>query len=368
MHGQFKDIPRSIPWEKLDHIAYAFAVPEKNGTLTMFDENQLKKIVSQANDNGKGVSLAIGGWTGSLYFSSLVRTSQTRKKFADILVEAVDQYKLNGLNIDWEYPNDPNGISCNRRHPDDTANFLELIQLLRRMLENKYPHEHKLLTAAVSTNVFLDENRNATKSLDPGWAKSMDGFYIMAYDLNGAGSNVTAANAPLHLGATGQRMSGDTSIRAWLNAGIPPERIYLGVPFYGYTHKTTQPITDETGMNVPYDRSIEQIRGDEYDDYSTDPCPGSNGSFSGEYQWRSIVKVGANKNVSDWTAYWDTQTRTPYSFNKHTNQFITFDNPASLSIKSQYVRKHKLGGIMLWSLEMDDKDNSLLNAVQDVRT
>lgn len=43
MHGQFKDIPRSIPWEKLDHIAYAFAVPEKNGTLTMFDENQLKK-------------------------------------------------------------------------------------------------------------------------------------------------------------------------------------------------------------------------------------------------------------------------------------------------------------------------------------
>lgn len=47
------------------------------------------------------------------------------------------------------------------------------------MLEDKYPHEHKLLTAAVSAYVFLDENRNATKTLDPAWAKSMDGFYIM---------------------------------------------------------------------------------------------------------------------------------------------------------------------------------------------
>lgn len=47
------------------------------------------------------------------------------------------------------------------------------------MLEHRYPHEHKLLTAAVSAYVFLDENRNATKSLDPAWAKSMDGFYIM---------------------------------------------------------------------------------------------------------------------------------------------------------------------------------------------
>lgn len=47
------------------------------------------------------------------------------------------------------------------------------------MLEKKYPHEHKLLTTAVSANVFLDEDHNATKTLEHGWATYMDGFYIM---------------------------------------------------------------------------------------------------------------------------------------------------------------------------------------------
>lgn len=40
-------------------------------------------------------------WTGSIYFSILVRTTQSRRKFANALMDAVDKYNLNGLNIDW---------------------------------------------------------------------------------------------------------------------------------------------------------------------------------------------------------------------------------------------------------------------------
>lgn len=65
------------------------------------------------------------------------------------------------------------------RNPKDTANFLSLIKLLRRMLERKYPNEHKLLTTAVSAYVFLDENRQSIQTLDKDWGKHMDGFYIM---------------------------------------------------------------------------------------------------------------------------------------------------------------------------------------------
>lgn len=190
---------------------------------------------------------------------------------------------------------------------------------------------------------------------------------FQAYDINGEGGNQTAANAPLHLGQTGQLVSADTSIRSWVEAGFPSERIYLGVPFYGYTHKTLSPITKETGMNVSYDRSIEQIKGDEYDSYSKDPCKGSNYTFSGEIQWRSIVKAGANSNESGWETYWDEKTSTPYAYHNGKQQFITYDNPASLITKSNYVKQHKLGGIMLWSLEMDDEKNSLLESLQGVR-
>lgn len=37
------DIPTVIPWEKLDHVAYAFAVPDTSGNLTQFDKAQLMK-------------------------------------------------------------------------------------------------------------------------------------------------------------------------------------------------------------------------------------------------------------------------------------------------------------------------------------
>lgn len=71
------DIPASIPWNKLDHISYAFAIPNKSGTLSGFNKPQLIKgffaffffqlelilyiVVKEAHAHGKGVSLAIGG-------------------------------------------------------------------------------------------------------------------------------------------------------------------------------------------------------------------------------------------------------------------------------------------------------------------
>lgn len=189
-----------------------------------------------------------------------------------------------------------------------------------------------------------------------------------AYDINGEHSDSTAPNAPLHLAETGQRVSVDSSIKSWIKAGVPAERIYLGVPFYGYTQKTKKPITPETGMNVLLNRDIPQIKGDEHDDFAKEPCPGSKPTFSGEFQWRTIEESGAAYNSSGWFTFWDQQTSTPYAYKEENSQFITFDNPSSLRIKSEYVRENKLGGIMLWSLEMDDEANSLLNAIQDVRT
>lgn len=47
------------------------------------------------------------------------------------------------------------------------------------MLDEKYPQEHKLITSAVSTYTFKDEQRNSIKRLDEGWSKYMDAFYIM---------------------------------------------------------------------------------------------------------------------------------------------------------------------------------------------
>lgn len=60
---------------------------------------------------------------------------------------------------------------------------MELIKVLRGMLDAKYPHERKLLTSAVSANVFRNHDRKPLEQLDTAWSRDMDAFYIMVIKL-----------------------------------------------------------------------------------------------------------------------------------------------------------------------------------------
>jgi len=44
--------------------------------------------------------LSLGGWTGSLYFSSAVSTDANRTAFATAIVAVVSQYQLDGIEIE----------------------------------------------------------------------------------------------------------------------------------------------------------------------------------------------------------------------------------------------------------------------------
>ncbi|CAO3625466.1 unnamed protein product [Cunninghamella echinulata] len=156
-------------------------------------------------------------------------------------------------------------------------------------------------------------------------------------------------------------------MEAWHEAGIPRQQLVLGVPFYGYTVRTHTKAKYSTSMNYPLHPNRLQIQGDQYDSAEMEPCANAKPTYSGEYQWRSIVQDGILNNQAGWHSIWDRTSKTPYSINLRQKKFLTFDDPASLRIKADFVNRNNLGGIMLWSLEMDDDKNSLLNAIQSVR-
>ncbi|ORZ11431.1 glycoside hydrolase superfamily, partial [Absidia repens] len=351
-------LPSKIAWSKLDLIYYAFAIPDKSGSLGDFDANQLKTVVKEAHSNKKKVSLSVGGWSGSVHFSDLVKSSGSRQKFAKTLIKTVSEYNLDGIDIDWEYPNSPDGVACNSVDKDDTANFLSLMKLLRQDLG-----QHKLITAAVSTMPFYDSNQQPSAKLDPEWTKTVDFLNVMVYDLSGTWNSKTGANAALKNG--GDQGSVEQAIQQWTSAGMSRDQLVVGVPFYGYLAAVDEKATGARAA-VPF-RSKTQIQGDKYDEKGADPCPGAKATFSGEYQYRSIVSEGVQHNKSDWTNFWDHATFTPYAYNTHQKTLLTYDNPASLKAKAEYVVQHKLGGLMIWSLEMDDANHSLLNSMQAVR-
>ncbi len=94
------------------------------------DEANFATLVGLKQQNPSlQVLVSVGGWIWSGNFSDMVLTTQSRRRFIESVVEFVDRYKLDGLDIDWEYPGmTGNG---NRFRPEDKRNFTLVLKELR---------------------------------------------------------------------------------------------------------------------------------------------------------------------------------------------------------------------------------------------
>ena len=131
--------------------------------------------------------LSVGGWTGSLYFSSAVATDANRTAFAQAIMDVVSQYSLDGVEFEcalhstfllffstcspihsWEYPN-KQGIGCNVISANDSANFLSFLQILR----GQNGAQNLTLSAAVGVTPFLDSTGTPMSDVS-GFANVLD--------------------------------------------------------------------------------------------------------------------------------------------------------------------------------------------------
>lgn len=158
------EVPSNIAWNKIDHAIYSFAEPNSKGQLQSFSSSSLSKVIKEAHAHGVGVSIAVGGWTGSKYFSHLVDSAH-RAGFVNNLVNMVKHYNLDGINIDWEFPNSADGVACNTRSSKDTANYYSFLQLLRKQLDRTIKNKKVILTAATAIAPFNDASGNPSKSV-----------------------------------------------------------------------------------------------------------------------------------------------------------------------------------------------------------
>ncbi|OLR93718.1 glycosyl hydrolase family 18 protein [Actinokineospora bangkokensis] len=190
----------AIQYGKLTHINYSFALPNANGTLQPIpDTGKLRSLVSLGHQNGVKVSLAIGGWNDGddSAFEALAAGSSTRTTFVNTVMNTVTTYGLDGVDIDWEYP-DP-GASGDH--------FTALVQQLSSALHGA----GKILTAAV-----VSEGGTAN-GVQPAVFTAVDWLNIMAYDGGSPHANYDWSIA---------------SVNFWKDRGLPAAKAVLGVPFY----------------------------------------------------------------------------------------------------------------------------------------
>ncbi|KAL1918975.1 uncharacterized protein VTP21DRAFT_2356 [Calcarisporiella thermophila] len=364
-----------IPYDKYTHINYAFAVLNKDDYTPYFTddwavESKLPSIVQKAHAANTKVYLSIGGWTGCIKFSPMVKSAQSRKKFIDWNINFIKKYGTDGVDIDWEYPG-REGAACNEVDKEnDSKNFLVLLQELRKALDTEFPDKRKDITMAVRVQPF-DGPNGPMKDVSQ-YAKVVDMFNIMAYDINGAWAPITGHHAPFDFEpGKAAPFSYTQGIHDWTAAGVPPAKINAGLPFYG---RSIQALQDMTCDNQYVPAKTGAPKGDNEDAYWQDPfCGKEPGGVSGIWKWKNLRSQGVlatptTAGDANYIRCFDQKTKTPWLFNKQTKVYISYDDPVSLQNKVNYALCKGLGGVMVWDISNDYYNGKfeLLDSIQGI--
>lgn len=326
--------PGEIAARKLTRINYAFANLQNGKIVEGFslDNKNIPALVSLKQENPSlTVLVSVGGWLWSGNFSDMALTPQSRKIFIQSVIEFIDRYKLDGLDIDWEYPGQVG--AGNHFRPEDKQNYTLILKELRQRFDQEEKKLHRklyLTIAAGGTSEWMEHTEMDQVQ------KYVDTINLMAYDYYEPSSDaVTGNHAPLFTDpADPKKVSADRSVQEYEQAGVPAAKIVLGVPFYG--HVWGEVPGKNNGLFQP-----------------GKPVPGA---FA---QYANITATMLNHGF---VRYWDTAASVPYLYNSANKVFVSYEDPESLARKSQYVIDHQLGGMMFWDYA-GDPSGTLLDAI-----
>ncbi|KAI9481131.1 MAG: glycoside hydrolase superfamily [Benjaminiella poitrasii] len=367
LYGRYT--PSMIDFSKYTHVYYAFAIQNTatiptwsdSGVFDDYVQYGFPKLVSLAHAAGTKVMVSVGGWSGSTQFSPLASSASNRAAWIQWNVDFISKYGTDGVDIDWEYPNGV-GPGCNAVSDNDVDNLLTLVKELRAALNTKFPSNYKEITMAVHITPFGGSTPVNDAS---GFVPYVDRLHVMTFDVNGAWNSTSGPNSPLHnTPGWGYPAGLVEGIELWKAAGVPYNKLAAGIAFYGRSQTLTVSSTPNTQYNSAV--SPNPPLGDSLDGAWTNPyCSKDSSAASGVWRWTNMRSQGILTSpttaASPWIRNYDDVTQTPWLYNPSTKVFISYDDPTSLSAKTQYALKTDLAGLFVWSIEQDNGE--LLNAI-----
>ncbi|EJD03469.1 chitinase [Fomitiporia mediterranea MF3/22] len=362
----------NVPWDKYTHVMYAFRETTEDPSDTSLpddDASLLPQFVSKAHDNGVKALLSIGGWTGSRFYSSNVGDKTNRTSFVNAITKLVNTYKLDGIDFAWNYPGFQ-GIGCNTISPNDTANLLSTLQELR----NTENGSSLILTAATRLVPFTDETGQPSTNVS-AFANVLDFIEIMNYDVFGNWSATAGPNSPLNdtcTSAEHQQGCAVSAVSSWTAAGMPANKIVLGVATFGHSFTVTQAAalaSDSSTDLVLYPAFNASVfpAGDAWDTPAhVDKC-GNFADQGGIQHFRYLVDSGMlfpNGTAETGIPYlFDDCEKTDYVYNMTSGVLISYDGPRAFTAAGDFIQTSGLRGFALWEAG-GDKDSVLLDAIR----
>jgi len=331
--GQFT--PEDVDPTLCTHIFFAFASIKDNKIAPSedqdigdaFTEGAYDRIMRLKELNPKlKVLLAVGGWAfGSEPFRDLTSSPFRMNGFVYDSISFLREHGFDGLDIDWEYP----------RGPDDRAAFVSLIKELRIAFEGEAEssdNDKLLLTAAVPASF----EAIAAGYDVPELAKYLDYINVMTYDFHGQWENRVGHNSPLFpLNSASEfqeKLTVDYSAKEWVRQGAPLEKLIVGMPVYGRTFQLAD--------SAKFDIGAEALGG------------GEAGRYTGESGFLSYYEICDFLHQPNTTLVWDNEQQVPFAYRG--DQWVGFDDERSLRTKVAWLKTEGFGGIMIWSVDLDD--------------
>jgi chitinase len=318
----------SFKVEQLTHLIFCFCGLKENKLQIRNAEDSaiiFKMVALKKRNPSLKIFVSLGGWGGCETCSDVFNSSIGIKEFAKSVKEVANYFKIDGIDLDWEYPV-IKGFPGHTYRNEDAANFTELVKELRQVNNPSF----EISFAAGGFTSYIDSSIQWKEVI-----KYVDFINIMSYDLVHGYSVISGHHTPLY--STPQQIeSTDHAVKMLIKAGVPKNMLVIGGAFYGRFFQI------EEGSNV--------------DLYM--PC-----KFSHGFSFKNINDSISAKNGFE--IKWDDIAKAPYAINNKRKLLATYDDKKSIALKTKYAKISQLGGIMFWQLYDDKYKDGLLETISN---
>jgi chitinase len=260
---------------------------------------------------------------------------------------------FDGFNIDWEFP-----------MAADTQNFTALLKEFRTQLDalSETTGKRYILSfdgPAGAQNYVNIDLKKAAEQVD---FITIDGYnYAGSWDTqtNDASPLFDDRQDPLY----GQGLDIDSTVNAYLKAGVPPHKYTMGVPLYGAGWTGVPDVNHGLYQDSTGPSPVPLANGQGLCTDLSGNTPGCDVLLTpGIATYSTLAKLSAN-GYSNW---FDRQRVAVSLYNPDSDTFYTYDDPDTAFLKMLYVDVKVpggLGGAYVWALKDDDANGTMVKTM-----
>jgi chitinase len=260
---------------------------------------------------------------------------------------------FDGFNIDWEFPS-----------AIDTQNFTALLKEFRTQLNalGKTTGKKYVMSfdgPAGAQNYVNIDLRNA--------AKQVDFITIDGYNYAGSWDTQTNHASPLFDSkqdpSFGQGLDIDSTVNAYLKAGVPPSKYTMGLPLYGAGLTGVPNVNHGLYQNSTGPSPVLLANG-------TGLCPDTSGATAGcdTLLTPGVATYGTLSTLTSngYSHYFDPRRLAVSLYDSTSGTFYTYDDPGTAFLKMLYINLKVpggLGGAYVWALKDDDANGTMVKTM-----